>query len=135
MLPTALSNHLCSLEPQVDRLCLVADMQVSKKAQLGSWRFYPAVMRSAARLTYTQAYAALFEGRPQARQKLGPLVDKLMPLVDVYRLLLEVLGVPGTVKQGSPGARTGIPPATNARRPVLGKKAPNVRRMLAFASS
>ena len=54
MLPTALSNHLCSLEPQVDRLCMVADMRDHRKrGALEASRFYPAVMRSAARLTYT----------------------------------------------------------------------------------
>ncbi|EQD58445.1 ribonuclease R, partial [mine drainage metagenome] len=55
MLPTALSDHLCSLAPRVDRLCLAADMLLSAGGVLKSARFYPAVMRSAARLTYTQA--------------------------------------------------------------------------------
>jgi len=87
MLPTALSNHLCSLEPQVDRLCMVADMRVSKRGALEESRFYPAVMRSAARLTYTQAHAALFQGESSARERLGALLDAMMPLVDVYRAL------------------------------------------------
>jgi ribonuclease R len=87
MLPPALSDELCSLKPAVDRLCLVADMQVSRAGQLKSQRFYPAVMRSHARLTYGQAHAALFEGRPDARAQLGELVEKLLPLVEVYRLL------------------------------------------------
>jgi ribonuclease R len=87
MLPTALSDHLCSLAPNVDRLCFVADMNVTRHGVLKSATFYPAVMRSAARLTYTLAYEALFEGRPEARKKLGPLVDRLMPLVDIYRAL------------------------------------------------
>ena len=69
MLPTALSNHLCSLEPHVDRLCMVADMQISKRGVLQSSRFYPAVMRSAARLTYGQAHEALFLGAPAARAR------------------------------------------------------------------
>jgi ribonuclease R len=89
MLPTALSDHLCSLEPRVDRLCFAADMVVSKSGALKSARFYPAVMRSAARLTYTLANEALFEGRPAARQQLGPLLDRLMVLVDVYRALYK----------------------------------------------
>ena len=46
-------------------------------------------MRSHARLTYNQAFAALFEGRPEARAQIGPLVDKLLPLVDVYRVLVK----------------------------------------------
>jgi ribonuclease R len=89
MLPHALSDHLCSLAPRVDRLCFAADMVITKNGRLKSARFYPAVMRSAARLTYTQAYEALFEQRLAAREELGPLVDRLMILVDVYRALLK----------------------------------------------
>ncbi len=87
MLPTALSDHLCSLAPQVDRLCFAADMIITKSGALKFARFYPAVMRSAARLTYTQAHEALFEGRPAARAAIGPSVDRLLELVDVYRAL------------------------------------------------
>jgi len=87
MLPTALSDHLCSLAPRVDRLCFVADMVITRNGALKSARFYPAVMRSAARLTYTLAHEALFEGRPVARTQLGPLHEKLLILVDVYRAL------------------------------------------------
>ena len=89
MLPHALSDHLCSLAPKVDRLCFVADMIVTKQGALKSATFYPATMRSAARLTYTQANAALFEGKPAARDELGPLLDKLTVLVDVYRALYK----------------------------------------------
>jgi len=89
MLPTALSDHLCSLAPRVDRLCFAADMVVSSAGALKSARFYPAVMRSAARLTYTLANDALFAGRPAARTQLGPLLERLMVLVDVYRALYQ----------------------------------------------
>jgi ribonuclease R len=89
MLPFELSNVLCSLQPNVDRLCLVADMIVSKTGLLLETSCYPGVMRSAFRLTYTKAFAALFEGQPEARAELGPLVDKLLPLLDVYRALLK----------------------------------------------
>ena len=64
-------------------------MQISRNGQLVAAKFYPAVMRSAARLTYNQAFAALFEGRPEARAQIGPLVERLLPLVDVYRALLK----------------------------------------------
>jgi len=88
MLPTALSDHLCSLAPQVDRLCLAADMIVTRRGTLAAARFYPAVMRSAARLTYTLAQAALIEGRPEARREIGgELAERLMPLVELYRIL------------------------------------------------
>jgi ribonuclease R len=89
MLPAALSDELCSLKPDVDRLCLVADLNISRTGQLQDVRFYPAVMRSHARLTYGLAFEALFEGRPEAVAKIGPLLPKLQPLVDVYRVLLK----------------------------------------------
>jgi ribonuclease R len=89
MLPTSLSDHLCSLAPHVDRLCFAADMVVSRTGALKGARFYPAVMRSAARLTYTLANQALIEGRPAARAQLGPLTERLLVLVDVYRALYK----------------------------------------------
>jgi len=97
MLPTALSDHLCSLAPRVDRLCFAADMVVSRSGALKSARFYPAVMRSAARLTYTLANDALFVGRPAARTQLGPLLERLMVLVDVYRALYKARGHRGAL--------------------------------------
>ncbi len=88
MLPTALSNHLCSLEPQVDRLCMVADLTISARGVIRQRRFYAAVMRSAARLTYTLAHEVLFLGKPEARARLGdPLCEALLPLLEVYRVL------------------------------------------------
>ena len=90
MLPFALSDGLCSLAPRVDRLCFAADMVINKHGVLKSSTFYPAVMRSAARLTYTLAYDALFKGTPAARDQIGPaLLDKLTVLVDVYRALYK----------------------------------------------
>ena len=83
MLPFQLSNVLCSLQPHVDRLCFAADMIVSKSGVLLDATFYPAVMRSAYRLTYTMAFGALFESRPEARAERGALTDKLLPLGDV----------------------------------------------------
>jgi len=97
MLPTALSDHLCSLAPRVDRLCFAADMLVSRGGALKNARFYPAVMRSAARLTYTLANDALFVGRPAARTQLGPLLEPLMVLVDVYRALYKARGHRGAL--------------------------------------
>ena len=102
MLPPVLSDELCSLQPRVDRLCLAADMQISHNGQLRAARFYPAVMRSAARLTYNQAFAALFEGRPEARKQIGPLVERLQPLVDVYRALLKARHKRGALEFDAP---------------------------------
>jgi ribonuclease R len=89
MLPHALSDHLCSLAPKVDRLCFAADMIVSKQGVLKTATFYPATMRSAARLTYTIANEAMFEGKVAARTSLGPLLEPLTVLVDLYRALYK----------------------------------------------
>ncbi|MEI8616128.1 ribonuclease R [Shewanella sp. PP-He15 brown] len=63
MLPEKISNGLCSLNPHVDRLCMVAEMTVSAKGKLSGYKFYPAVMYSHARFTYTQV-AEMLEGGP-----------------------------------------------------------------------
>lgn len=104
MLPFALSDGLCSLAPHVDRLCFAADMVITKHGALKSATFYPAVMRSAARLTYTVAYDALFKGTPAARNQVGPLYDKLMVLVDVYRALLKARHKRGALDFDAPEA-------------------------------
>ena len=104
MLPPGLSDHLCSLAPHVDRLCLAADMIVTRHGALKGARFYPAVMRSAARLTYTQAQEALLDGKPEARAQLGPLVDWLLPLVDVYRVLIKARRARGALDFDAPEA-------------------------------
>ena len=54
MLPEVLSNGLCSLNPQVNRLCFVCDMEIAADGEIDTYDFYQAVMYSHARLTYTQ---------------------------------------------------------------------------------
>jgi ribonuclease R len=119
MLPFELSNVLCSLQPKVDRLCFAADMIVSKQGALLDAHFYPAVMRSAARLTYDQAFGALIEGRPEARAALGPLVDKLLPLVDVYRALLKARHRRGALEFDAAEAEFDIDSAGRIQRVFL----------------
>ena len=104
MLPPGLSDHLCSLAPHVDRLCLAADMIVTRQGALKAARFYPAVMCSAARLTYNQAQDALLDGKAEAREKIGPLVDRLLPLVDVYRVLIKARRARGALDFDAPEA-------------------------------
>jgi ribonuclease R len=115
MLPHALSDKLCSLAPHVDRLCFAADMVINKHGALKSARFYPAVMRSAARLTYTLAYDALFKGTPAARNQLGPLLDKLMVLIDVYRALHKARGRRGALDFDAPEAEFVIDASEHVR--------------------
>lgn len=88
MLPEQLSNGLCSLNPNVDRLCMVCDMEVSATGVLGNYKFYPAVMRSAARLTYTKVAAILVDRDEMLRNQYGELVDHLEHLYALFRVLL-----------------------------------------------
>jgi ribonuclease R len=104
MLPAALSDELCSLKPQVDRLCMVADMQISSRGALKSTRVYPAVMRSAARLTYTRAHAALFLRQLIDRDELGALAERLEPLVELYRALQKARHRRGALEFDAPEA-------------------------------
>jgi ribonuclease R len=82
MLPEALSNGLCSLNPHVDRLCLACEMHVSPKGEVTRSRFFEAVMRSAARLTYTEAWDLLNDRT--GRGKYAKLTPELQYLHDVY---------------------------------------------------
>src|SRR5260221_12654425 len=76
MLPEHLSNGLCSLNADVDRLCMVCDMAIGAKGEIGKYRFYPAVMRSRARLTYTQVAAALADPRSEAGAEMKSLLPR-----------------------------------------------------------
>ncbi len=89
MLPEKLSNGLCSLNPEVDRLCMVCDMLVSADGDVAAYQFYPAVMWSHARFTYTEVAAILANTRgPEAAKRKERITD-LMNLHDVYRALLK----------------------------------------------
>ncbi|MBI2728352.1 MAG: ribonuclease R [Polaromonas sp.] len=97
MLPEKLSNGLCSLNPNVERLCMVCDMLVNAKGEVHAYQFYPAVMFSHARFTYTEVAAILANTRgPEAAQRKA-LVPHLLDLHDVYQALLKQRGVRGAV--------------------------------------
>ncbi|MFA7268401.1 MAG: ribonuclease R [Sterolibacterium sp.] len=89
MLPEKLSNGLCSLNPQVERLCMVSDMEISTSGEILQYRFYPAVMHSNARLTYNQVAAALYTKSPAERAQLGALLPHLEHLDALYRVLAK----------------------------------------------
>ena len=89
MLPEKLSNDLCSLNPKVPRLAVVCDMQVSPDGAIRSYRFYPAVFRSHARLTYTEVAAMLEDERGEAARRHRALLPHLRSLDRLYRLLAK----------------------------------------------
>ncbi|MCG6200019.1 ribonuclease R [Psychromonas antarctica] len=84
MLPEVLSNGLCSLNPQVDRLCMVSEMVISRNGQLSDYKFYEAVMNSHARFTYTKV-AAILQGDQPLREQYKPLVPHLEELEHLYK--------------------------------------------------
>ena len=88
MLPEKLSNGLCSLNPDVDRLCMVCDMLVTASGHVHAYQFYPAVMHSHARFTYTEVAAILANTRGPEAMRRKERIDDLINLHDVYRALL-----------------------------------------------
>ncbi len=89
MLPEKLSNGLCSLNPNVERLCMVCDMLITAKGEIHAYQFYPAVMYSHARFTYTEVASILANTRgPEASQRKA-LVPHLINLHEVYSALLK----------------------------------------------
>ncbi len=99
MLPESLSNGLCSLNPDVNRLCMVCDMSISDQGEIKRAKFYPATMRSHARLTYTQVHhylqaqisggKDLTKPQTEACEKIGDLgrhIDVLHELFQVMRV-------------------------------------------------
>lgn len=96
MLPEVLSNGLCSLNPQVDRLCMVCEMQISAKGKLTGYRFYEAVMNSHARLTYTKV-AKMLDGDEELRERYAPLVPHLEELHHLYQSLFKARQLRGAI--------------------------------------
>lgn len=88
MLPEVLSNGLCSLNPQVDRLCMVCELNVSAKGKITGYEFYEAVMNSHARLTYTKV-ARILEGDEELCERYHNLVPHLLELHKMYQSLVE----------------------------------------------
>ena len=87
MLPEKLSNGLCSLRPDEDRLCMVCEMHVSRDGEIKRSRFFEAVMRSRARLTYDEVAAAVVDGDADARRRLSAIIDHLDALYAMYGAL------------------------------------------------
>ncbi|QOW21347.1 ribonuclease R [Novilysobacter avium] len=103
MLPEVLSNGICSLKPKVDRLCFVCDMQVDRMGQVTESRFYEAVMRSHARLTYNQVWNAIGDGiedeaREEAQQQVGELLPNLQRLHQLYQVLAKARSKRGAIE-------------------------------------
>jgi ribonuclease R len=97
MLPELLSNGLCSINPAVDRLCMVCDMNVSNAGTVKSYRFYNAVMKSHARMIYDDV-AAMLEGDAQLRQRFAELLPHLENLHQLYKAFYRQRIKRGTIE-------------------------------------
>ena len=87
MLPEILSNGLCSLNPKIDRLCLVCELHINKQGKVKRHRFFEGVMRSAERLTYNKVANILINQDKKLREKYKESIPHLENLYDLYKLL------------------------------------------------
>ncbi len=95
MLPEKLSNGLCSLNPEVDRLAMVCEMAITPKGAVARYEFYPAVIRSQARLTYTEVWKMLSESKATPGRE--PLLPHLETLHAVFKVLLQARELRGAI--------------------------------------
>jgi ribonuclease R len=88
MLPEALSNGLCSLNPDVERLCMVCDMQIDAFGVVKQYKFYPSVMRSKARMTYTKVADMLENPQGETALEYAHVMPHAQNLYALFKLML-----------------------------------------------
>lgn len=98
MLPETLSNGICSLNPKVDRMCFVCDMQIDRQGEVAGARFYEAVMNSHARLTYEQVWQAVGEKDEQVRKDVAAVLPQLERLHQLYQILAKARARRGAIE-------------------------------------
>ncbi len=97
MLPEALSNGLCSLNPQEERLCMVCEISIDTAGEFRDYRFYPAVIFSHARLTYTEVAAMLDNPKGEDAGRYKALLPHLQLLYKLFKVLLKARGKRGAI--------------------------------------
>ncbi|MBK5940176.1 ribonuclease R [Halochromatium roseum] len=97
MLPEVLSNGLCSLNPKVDRLCMACELYVNREGKVTRTRFFEAVMRSHARLTYDQVAAMLVEDDVDLSEQYADLLPHLHELYAMYQALIDARATRGAI--------------------------------------
>ncbi len=98
MLPEALSNGLCSLNPDVERMCMVCDMQIDGKGNVKRYQFYPSVMRSKARMTYTKVFDMLTNPQGEAAREYAWLMPHVQHLYTLFKIMLEAREKRGAIE-------------------------------------
>lgn len=98
MLPEALSNGLCSLNPDVERLCMVCDMQIDAAGKIKHYNFYPSVMRSKARMTYTKVYDMIVNPEGETAREFAWLLPHVQHLNALFQAMLKARWVRGAIE-------------------------------------
>ena len=97
MLPEKLSNGICSLNPDVERLAMVCDMDISAAGKIGKYRFYPAVFRSHARLTYNQVWSWLAGEKKPETEEHQAVLPHVKNLYKLFAALHKARGERGAI--------------------------------------
>ncbi len=97
MLPEILSNGLCSLNPGVDRLCMVAELYIDREGNIRRSRFFEGLMKSHARLTYDEVAAMLVDRDPATRERYRELLPQLEELHRLYKVLHKARDARGAI--------------------------------------
>lgn len=97
MLPEVLSNNLCSLNPEVDRLAMVCEMTIHPTGRIMRYQFTQGIIKSHARLTYTQVYAMMEKNDQRMRERFKSLLPQLMDLYDLFRVLQKARKARGAI--------------------------------------
>ena len=97
MLPEKISNGLCSLNPDVDRLCMVCEATINPEGHMVAYQFMSAVMHSSARLTYTKMAAMVVDNDAKLRKEYAEVVDHLDDLYSLYKVLRKARDERGSI--------------------------------------
>jgi ribonuclease R len=98
MLPEALSNGLCSLNPDVERMCMVCDMQIDALGNVKRYQFYPSVMRSKARMTYTKVFEIISQPEGELAKEYAWLVPHIDHLYQLFKIMLKAREKRGAIE-------------------------------------
>lgn len=98
MLPEALSNGLCSLNPNVDRMCMVCDMQIDGNGKIKRYKFYPSVMLSKARMTYTKVYDMIVQPDGDTAKEYATILPHVQHLYNLYQVLAKAREKRGAIE-------------------------------------
>ncbi|HAO25409.1 MULTISPECIES: ribonuclease R [unclassified Methylophaga] len=97
MLPEALSNGLCSLNPEVDRLCMACEMIINQDGEIESYQFHQAVMNSKARLIYEQVASILQDSDTALREQFAHVLPGLETMYELFHIMLKARDKRGAI--------------------------------------